>query len=213
VSYIIEALQQAGFEKEQIVVVVGFCKEKVKEYFGDVVTYAEQEEQLGTAHAACIGIDKLSENIGTVLVVGGDDSAFYSNDTLLHFIHDHLKHKNMVSLLTVEPEHFESMGRVIRDEKNNLVAVIEKEELNGEQKNIREVSTGTYCLDRKWFEEIFLHMKSIKGLEELGLSKIIEMAIGQGKKVEAMKLKNNNEWFGINTLDELNAANKKKSNK
>ena len=56
-------------------------------------------------------------------------------------------------------------------------------------------------------------MKSIKGLEELGLSKIIEMAIGQGKKVEAMKLKNNNEWFGINTLDELNAANKKKSNK
>lgn len=211
VSYIVETLRHAGFEKEQTVLVVGFQKQKVIDYFGDTVTYAEQKEQLGTAHAAYVGMQELSQDIGTVLVLGGDDSAFYTADTLLNFIQKHRKQGATVSVLTAEPDNFEQLGRVIRDEDGNFINVLEKEELNEGQKKIHEASTGTFCIDRKWFEQNFSEMKEIKGLGELGLPKAIEMAVSQGKNVSAVKMENNNEWFGINTIQELEEADRRKT--
>ncbi len=207
VSYIVETLFDVGFTKEQIILVVGFEKQVVKDFFGDSISYADQDEQLGTAHAAYIGMNNFSENIETVLVIGGDDSAFYSKDTLENFIKEHLKNEATISLLTVEPDNFESMGRVIRDDEGNFVQVLEKEQLDDNQKKIKETSTGTYCFDRSWFEDIFPSMGSIEGLGEYGLPSTVEIAIGQGKKVQAIKLQNNKEWFGINTPEELEQAN------
>jgi len=212
VSYIVETLLDAGFAKEQIVLVVGFKKERVKEYFGGTVIYADQDKQLGTAQAAYVGMRELPQDIETVLIIGGDDSAFYKKETLLDFIGQHAKNGATLSLLTTESESFEDMGRIIRDESGNFVKVLEKEELSEEQKEIKETSTGTYCFDKDWFEEIFPEMKQIEGLGELGLSKAVEMAVEHKKKIQAVKLKNNGEWFGINTEKELEEADFRISN-
>ena len=211
VSYIVETLESAKFFKKQIVLVVGFQEKKVKEYFGDKVMYASQEKQMGTAHAAYVGSKVFPENIKTILIMGGDDSAFYTKETLADFIQRHIASGATLSLLTTQPDNFEMMGRVIRDENGRFVGVLEKEQLNEEQKRIRETSTGTYCLDRVWFENIFLKMERIDGLGELGLPKAAEMAVERGKKVLAVKLKNNDEWFGINTVEELSKADELKS--
>ena len=210
VSYVVETLFEARFSKEQVVLVVGFESEKVKEYFGDTVTYAKQIEQLGTAHATYVGMEKLPEGIENVLVLGGDDSAFYSKETLLNFINKHVENNATLSLLTSEVENPESLGRVIRNNNDEFEKVLEKEQLDDEQKKITEISTGTFCFDKKWFEEIFPNMKQIDGLGELGLPKAVEMAAEAGEKIQAIKLKNNSEWFGINTLDELKKADEKK---
>jgi len=37
------------------------------------------------------------------------------------------------------------------------------------------------------------------------------MANDEGRKVQVIKLKDNNEWFGVNTPAELEEANKRKS--
>jgi len=42
VSYIVDTLKKMGLHPEQICLVVGFKKEKVMEYFGDMVNYAMQ---------------------------------------------------------------------------------------------------------------------------------------------------------------------------
>jgi len=211
VSYIVETLQNIGFTKEQIVLVVGFEKEKVKEYFGDKVTYAEQAEQLGTAHAAYVGMQVLSEDVEHVLVLGGDDSAFYKSETLKDFVEKHIENGTKLSLLTVKVENPESLGRVIRDESSEFVEVLEKEQISKSQKQINEISTGTFVLDREWFESIFPNMKQIDGLGELGLPKAVEMAKNRGEKIQAIELKNPNEWFGINTPEELTQAHKRKT--
>lgn len=211
VSYVVETLRNAGFEKEQTVLVVGFQKQKVIDYFGDTVTYANQEEQLGTAHAAYVGMQQLPQDVGTVLVLGGDDSAFYTADTLLNFIQKHREQGATVSVLTTEPDNFEQLGRVIRDENGNFINVLEKEELSEGQKKIHEASTGTFCINRKWFEQNFSEVKKIEGLGELGLPKTIGMAVSQSKKVFAVKMENNNEWFGINTMQELGEADRRKT--
>ena len=52
VYYVVEILKKIGFKKEQICLVVGFKKEQIQDYFKNTVSYAFQEDQLGTAHAA-----------------------------------------------------------------------------------------------------------------------------------------------------------------
>src|SRR3989344_2745128 len=54
VSYAVDTLLEMGFSANDIVLVVGYEKEKVEKYFGDKVTYAYQAEQNGTAHATSV---------------------------------------------------------------------------------------------------------------------------------------------------------------
>lgn len=205
VSYIVETLSKMGLQQEQICLVVGFCKEKVIEYFDGQTICAEQKELLGTAHAAYTGITALPPNIKQVLVVNGDDSAFYTQETLEKFINGHLQSGAVLSILTVELTDPTMYGRIVRE--NGKVYIVEKEYLTDEQKKINETSTGTFCFDRQWFEKMFPTMPMMKKINEYGLPTTLSVANEQGKKIQVIKLENNDEWFGINTPEELNKAN------
>ena len=208
--YIVDTLKKCGFTSENIYLVVGFQKEKVMEYFGAQVSYVEQTELKGTAHAAFTGMKHLPKNVDTVLVLNGDDSAFYSEDSLLDFISQHKKNKAVLSVLSAELETPVTLGRIVRHDSGRI-EIIEKEYLTEEQKKLKEISTGTFCFDRNWFENMFPAMPPLRKLGEYGLPTAVAMAEGQGKKVQVLKLKDNKEWFGVNTPAELAEANRRKS--
>ncbi|TSC83786.1 MAG: bifunctional UDP-N-acetylglucosamine pyrophosphorylase / Glucosamine-1-phosphate N-acetyltransferase [Parcubacteria group bacterium Gr01-1014_13] len=209
VSYIIDTLKKCGFTKENICLVVGFHQEKIREYFGDEAIYASQEELKGTAHAAYVGMQKLPLNIKTVLVINGDDSAFYSTEAILDLLTKHQQSKAVVSVLSVELEDPSSYGRIIKYE-DGRVEIIEKEYLTDEQKNIKEISSGTFCFDRNWFETMFPTMLPLRKLGEYGLPTALAVANKDNLGVQVIKLKNNSEWFGVNTPAELAEADKRK---
>lgn len=212
VSYIVDTLKQARFKREQISLVVGFQKEQVKEHFGDSVSYAIQEEQNGTAHAAYIGMRSLPSEVEHVLVVGGDDSAFYTEKTILDFINSHCESGAKLSILSAEFDDPGLVGKIVRY-PDNSIAIIEKEYWTDLEKDVKEVSTGTFCFDREWFEEMFPTMPPLRKLGEYGLPTALAIARGQGVKYQVIKLKNPEEWFGINTSDELLIANERKLNR
>jgi len=212
VSYIVEKLEQAQVPKENICLVVGFCKEKITEYFGDRVSYAEQTELLGTAHAAFVGSRALPAHLKYVLVLNGDDSAFYKLETLENLVRLHTQDGAVIPLLSVEPEDPTMYGRIIRHE-DGQVEIIEKEYLTDAQKQIKETSTGTFCLDRAWFERIFPtmpRMVKLGKLGEYGMPTTFAMAHKEGLAVRVVKLVDNKEWFGINTAEELQEADQRK---
>lgn len=211
VSYAMETLKKIGLTPEQICLVVGFKKEKVKEYFGKAVSYADQDEQKGTAHAAYVGSKSLPKQFNNLLVINGDDSAFFKPETLASFMGQHLTSGAVVSLLSVELEHPEQYGRVVRREDGRPM-IVEKEDLTAEQKKIKETSTGAYCFKRAWLEQIFPEMRPLKGLKEYGINATFEVAAQRGDLSQVVKLKNNSEWFGINTKEELNEANERMLN-
>ena len=211
VSYIIQILFGMGFGKDRIAVVVGFQKEKVREYFGDSFIYADQSEQLGTAHAAYIGMKVLPANITDVLVIGGDDSAFYTEKTLFDFLDKHKKSRAVLSLLTAEIENTPDVGRIVRH-SDDMVEIIEKEYLTEEQKKIKEISTGAFCFDRAWFEEMFTTMPKLRKLGEYGLPTAVAMAREKKLLLQFVKLKNPDEWFGVNTPEEFIEADRRKNN-
>jgi bifunctional UDP-N-acetylglucosamine pyrophosphorylase/glucosamine-1-phosphate N-acetyltransferase len=153
-SYILETLEKGGVPKENICLVVGFQAEKVKEKIGPGYIYALQEERLGTAHAAHTGERALPEKFHQFLVIQGDDSAFYSFKTLEEFAAHHIKKNNDMTLLTCEVADPALLGRIVRDEKGKMAAVVEKENATDEQKKIKEISTNTFCFRRDWFKNI-----------------------------------------------------------
>lgn len=211
VSYIVNTLKQAGFRKEQICLVVGFKKEIIKDFFKDEVNYVVQEELLGTAHATYLGIKSLPKEIEQVLVLGGDDSAFYQMDTLLDFLKQHLNNNCMLSLLSVEVENPFQLGRIVR--QDDKIEIIEKEYLTEEQKLINEISTGTFVFDRKWFEEIFPRMPKLRKLGEYGLPTAMAMAREEKQNFQVIKLNDPNQWQGVNNFEELNLADRLKTTK
>lgn len=210
VDFTVETLEAMGLKPEQIFLVVGFQKEKVMEYFGKRVSYAIQTEQKGTAHAAFTGMTTLPKNISQVLVMGGDDSAFYRPETLKNLIDSHIKAKAVLSLLTANVKHPEMLGRIIRHQ-NGEVEIVEKEYLTEEQKKIPEISTGTFVFDRAWFEKIYPTMPPMRKLGEYGLPTALALARDQKKVYQVIVLNDPDEWFGVNTLEELAEANRRKT--
>ena len=54
---------------------------------------------------------------------------------------------------------------------------------------------------------MFPTMPRMQKLNEFGLPTTLSVANEQGKKIQVIKLENNDEWFGINTPEELDKAN------
>ncbi len=212
ISYIVATLQKMGFTKEQICLVIGFHGEKVREYFGDQVVYVEQTEQKGTAHAAYVGSVALPKNYEHILVVNGDDSAFYSMATLNNLISAHQNGKAVATLLSVILPDIGNYGRIARDD-NGRIEIVEKEYLSEATYPIRETSTGTFCFDRAWFEKIFPVMPPLRKLGEYGLPTTFAVAQNEGEYVQVVILNNSDEWFGVNTPEELTEANMRKTKK
>lgn len=209
VSYTVEHLEKAGLPKRHISLVVGFRADQVKNYFGADYTYAWQVQQRGTADAGYVGMRVLPESVEHVLVVGGDDSAFYRPETFRWLIDEHDKSGSVLTLLTTRVSDPEQLGRIVRH-SDGRVEIIEKEYLTEEQKRIGEVSTGTFVFDRRWFENIFPAMPPLRKLGEYGLPTALALAQAQGKPCQVLTLAEGNEWFGVNTPDELAEADRRK---
>lgn len=210
IDYAVETLAQAGFSPEQICVVVGFQKEKVMNYLGKRASYAVQEELLGTAHAAYTGMKTMPQSVKRVLVIGGDDSAFYRPETLAHLVEIHSAHGNTLTLLSAVVPKPPPVGRVVRS-AGGKVEIIEKEYLTGEQREIHEVSTGAFVFDRVWFEEIFPTMPKLRKLGEYGLPTALALAQSARKSFEIVTLKDPDEWLGVNMPEELAEAKRRKA--
>src|SRR3989339_891112 len=209
VGYIVETLQNIGFTKEQICLMIGFCGEKVREYFGDKVMYAEQVEQKGTAHAAYTGSVTLPKQCKHILVINGDDSAFYSTTTVENLMTTHLNGQAVATLLSVVLPEIGNYGRIARD-GDGRIEIIEKEYLSEATYPIRETSTGTFCFDRAWFEKIFPVMPPLRKLGEYGLPTTFSVAQNEGAYLQVVILGNIDEWFGVNTPEELAEADRRK---
>ncbi len=191
-----------------IVIVVGYKAELIKGYFGTRYKYALQKEQKGTGHAVACAQNEVDPTNEHILVIQGDDSAFYSPETLINLINAHVKDKAKVSLLTLKHPKPAELGRIIRDKQGRIVAIKEKEVLNEEEKKIDEINTGTYCFEAKWLWQNIKKLKpSATGKGEIILPDLISLAVEQKDEVVTHTIHDYYEWIGINTPEQLKLAN------
>lgn len=205
IFYTLEHLREAGFD--QIIVLVGHKKEEVMNAIGKSLVYAVQSEPLGTGDAAFQALKELDPTIKHALIVNGDDSAFYNPKTFSEIHDKHVGENAVITFATATLDDPFGIGRVVRDRSGNLVKIIEEKEANEEERRIKEANIGLYVFDILWLKENAPNIrKSDSG--EYYIVDLIEMAINQGEKVTTFQV-SVDEWHGINTPEQLAAAQEK----
>jgi len=193
---------------DQTVVVVGAFAESVENVLSDrKVTYAFQKEQLGTAHAAQVGITKIqnpTENC-LVLVGYGDHMMFYKKQSINRLIDCHLKSNAIVSFLSTKyhnPDHL-AWGRIERDKNKNILDIIEQKDATPEQRKIKEVNPGFYCFDLNFMKKYLQLIPKSPVTGEYYLPDLIRLAVKDKLKVVAQMVRFREVGIGINRMDEI----------
>ena len=189
-----------------IIVVVGFAKESVIKVLGSSVIYAEQSERLGSAHAVEAGLKQLPKGIETVLVLNGDDSAFYTKETIINLINSHLKNNSALSFLTVSVENPRGLGRIIRN-KGKITGIIEEKDATEFQKKINEINPGCYVFKVSFLKKYLKKVEKSHATGEYYLTSLIDVAIKNKQKIKDV-IGGKILWRGVNTQEELKEAEK-----
>lgn len=211
VTYTLENLRASGIG--DITAVISFKRNIVKRYIKGAAGLAIQNNPKGgTADAATAGFAKVKAQTKTLIVINGDDSAFYSPETIKKIIAVHLERERKLTFVSLMKENPTGLGRVVRGKDGLITKIVEEKEATAEEKKIKEVNDGLYVFDRVWFSENIKKVKkSASG--ELYLVDLVKIAIDQGDKMATYTLSNDDEWQGINTPEELEKARNKMTKK
>lgn len=187
---------------DRIHVVYGYGAQQVQSALGYLdVEWVHQAEQLGTGHAVAQAVDIPDE--AHVLVLYGD-VPLVRPDTLENLVA--AAADDALALLTVVRDDPAGYGRVLRDDDNQVVGIVEEKDANRDQRHIREVNTGVLCARagrlRGWLER--LDNDNAQG--EYYLTDVVALAARDGVRVIAGQAASVEEIQGINDKIELAAA-------
>jgi len=207
ISYTLENLRRSLVG--EIVVVVSFRKNLVlREIQGDIKIAVQKNPKGGTADAAKTGFEKVSKNAKVLVVINGDDSAFYTLDTINKIIEIHRERQRKLTFASLLKENPTGLGRVVRRPDGLIAKIVEEKDATEDERKIKEINTGLYVFDKDWFSQNIGKVKrSAQG--EFYLVDLIKLAIDQKDRMATYTLPNEDEWQGINTPEQLEEANKK----
>lgn len=203
ILYTIDLLE--NLKISSVIVVVGFAKKSVMDLLGQRVIFVNQKIRLGTAHAVKCALKYLPKNITDVIVLNGDDSAFYKEGTIKSLIEKHREKDSSFTFLTIEIHNPTGLGRVIRNGNGKVNAVVEEKDATLEQKRIKEINPACYVFNVKFLREHLTKIRKSKITDEYYLTSLIDIAITNNEKMETVKA-GKLSWRGINTMEELREA-------
>lgn len=194
------------------VVVVGEGEEGVKRLLGERARYIVQAERLGTGHATLATRDALRDHSDQVLVTYGDMPLLQS-DTMRRLARVQAQTGAAVVMLTVNGEPHSSFGRVLRDEGGRVTEIVEVAQARARQNAqeilaIRELNAGVYCFDAAWLWANLTHLpiRQARNGSEYYLTDMVEIAVSQGREVQAIIAEDADEGLGAGTRAELVAV-------
>lgn len=205
VGYVLDSVKHITNEN---FVVVGHHAEEVEKY---VISHYEnaktvlQSPQLGTGHAVSMVCPMLENYSGLVLILYGD-TPLITEDTLKKFVEYHKENKSDITVMSAIFENPTNYGRIIRDADNSLKCIVEEKDATLEQKAIKEINAGIYCINWAKVKSGFSQLISNNAQGEYYLTDIIEWGKKNGLSVNAYIMENNIETFGINSRVQLAEA-------
>jgi len=205
ILYVVEtAAKVAG---DHVILVVGHQAERVREVVTECarVRYTLQEQQLGTGHAVASALPDVPVECRQVVILCGD-VPLVTESTIGNLITDHLNHRRDITVLATEVEDPDGYGRIVIDTDGRVVAIVEEADASEEQRKIRIVNTGIYCVDKPFLTRALKKIDRNNAQGELYLTDIVAICHLDNGTVGAMVAENAQEFRGINSRDDLAAV-------
>lgn len=200
-------LREAGIK--HIIAVVGYQATSVHRALGGSVSYAVQTEQLGTGDALKTALPLIALGVTTVLAVYGDDSAFYPSSLFTEMVAKKEQSKSALLFLTIHKADPTGLGRIIRDKSGRILRIVEEKNTTAKEKEIKEINTGFYCFDREFLVKYIDQIQKNPVTGEYYLTDMVEIALKNGQKVEALFIQDDSIWHGVSNRSDLAKAQAK----
>jgi bifunctional UDP-N-acetylglucosamine pyrophosphorylase/glucosamine-1-phosphate N-acetyltransferase len=193
-------------EIKPVLVVVGHAKESVKNALKDLdILFIEQKEQLGTGHAVKIATTKIPENLTDIIILYGDDSYLYNQDILNKIINKHMMENGMLTFLTIKVPSPTGLGRVIRDNKGEVIDIIEEKDATENQRKINEINPNCYIFRSDFLKKYLPRIPKSPVTGEYYLTSLIKLAKENNEKILSVD-GGFLPWKGVNTKEDLAEA-------
>ncbi len=198
-----------NFTNEEFVIVGHHAQEVenfVKTNYENAKTVL-QTPQLGTGHAVSMVCPYLENFDGLVLILCGD-TPLIKEETLKKFVDFHNENDSDLTVMSTIFENPTNYGRIIRENNGSLKCIVEEKDATTEQKAVKEVNAGIYCLNWGKIKNAFSQLKTNNAQGEYYLTDIISWGKAQNLNVNAYILENSDEIYGINSRSNLATATK-----
>ena len=202
VNHVIDVSKNSGVN--DIVVILGHESETVKEKLPKDTMIAMQTEQLGTGHAVIMAKEYINDE-DTIVVLCGD-TPLVKEETLKKLFDYHLENEYHATVLTTCVDNPTGYGRIIRDENQDLLKIVEQKDANEEEKKAKEINSGIYCFNGKSLRESLDLLDNKNAQGEYYLTDTIKIMRDKGQKVGAFNGSTIEELMGVNSRVELSKA-------
>lgn len=181
-------------------VVYGHGGDKLREAFrAERLLWAKQEPQLGTGHAVMQAMPQLPAEGVTLIVYG--DVPLITAQTLSALVMSARQHK--LAWLTEVVENPAGLGRIVRDARGSVCAIVEEKDATPDQRAIREINTGFVACPTALLAKWLPTLTNKNAQEEYYLTDILAVAVADGVAVETPHPAHDWEVVGVNSRDQL----------
>ncbi|WP_017936773.1 bifunctional UDP-N-acetylglucosamine diphosphorylase/glucosamine-1-phosphate N-acetyltransferase GlmU [Nocardioides sp. Iso805N] len=198
VGHVLTAVQSLGADR--VVVVVGHGRDQVQahvEQLDERVVVAVQEEQLGTGHAAQVGMLASGATSGDVLVLTAD-TPLLTGETLGWFVEKHRSGKRAVSVLTAQVPAPYGYGRIVRADGGDVRAIVEEKDASDAERAIDEINSGILAFDAAFLQTALPRLERSQVSGEYYLTDTVRLAVGDGARTGGYLLEDRVQTEGAN---------------
>jgi bifunctional UDP-N-acetylglucosamine pyrophosphorylase/glucosamine-1-phosphate N-acetyltransferase len=204
ITYVCRAAQSLSPEKTYVVVghQANEVEQAVKAELGDRAAFVTQTQQRGTGDAVKAAQSQLEDSGSLVLVLSGDVPLIRAA-TLSSFVSQHRASDAVCSILSVRLENPTGYGRIIRDESEQFLRIVEQKDASLDEQKVKEINSGIYCFDAG---KLFAALKRVEPANQQGeyyLTDVPQILLADGEKVDVYLHGDSREVSGINTRAEL----------
>ncbi len=204
-SHVTDSIINAGIG--DVSIVISPTSHEIRECFGDKFVLSVQENQLGTGDALLSAKEFMEKAGGKVFVACGD-APLVDEECIKEFVKYAQDGEYDLCLLSADIFYKNSYGRIVRDEKGDLLRIVETKDANDEERKITEVNSGTYLIDIEKLISCAGDLTSNNSQKEYYLTDFVEIFRNHGYKVGAYKTDDSDVVLGVNTRADLAKINK-----
>lgn len=196
--------QEAISDLEKKYVIVGHQSDKVIQTLFESYIPIIQEKQLGTGHAIATLVEskEYEDDKNDYLVVIPGDVPLIKKKDLDLLINDVISSKAAIGLITAEVNDPFGYGRIVKN-KDEFEKIIEESDADEQEKQIKEINSGIYCIDKKFLKEYIGKIESENIQNEFYLTDLINIAF-QNKLERVIVQVSEDSIQGVNSMSQLN---------